>query len=538
MNYATLAVRFILFAVALLAVLALIGSDPRAGQLAITTLTLASLIVSIALPVGTLLAVLITRTSLPGRRCVLLLLGILLFLPLYVQASAWDAGFGQQGWCAQWLGNTAQPWLFGMRAAVWIHSLAALPWVTLIVGLSLEQVDADIEEQALVDVGALQTLLWVTLPLALPGIVAAALFVAVTTAAEMTVTDLYRVRTYAEELYTNLALTADASDAALALWPQLALVTLLCVFALMATKSLVPSGDRTAQRHSVEFALGAWRWPLAILTVGTLLLIVSVPLANLFYKAGFTVDTSSGTPQRTWRAETLRLSTLPASVDPRQWECGHEYLTTTSLGALVGTLSLLMGVPLAWLACRGSLAAWPALVLIVLGLALPGPLIGLGTIVLFNQPDSAWLAWLYDRTIVPAALAITMRTLPLAILVLWYSFRSIGRDQIESALVDGAGYGTILLKIVIPQRLPALAIAWLGSFAMAAGDLSSSILVLPPGMLTIANHIFLLIHAGVHNEEAGLCLTQVAMFVAIAAVVFGLARVASAKTIPSPHAEG
>jgi hypothetical protein len=41
-------------------------------------------------------------------------------------------------------------------------------------------------------------------------------------------------------------------------------------------------------------------------------------------------------------------------------------------------------------------------------------------------------------------------------------------------------------------------------------------------MITVANQIFLLIHAGVHNEEAGLCLGQTAFFGVLSGIVLAL----------------
>ena len=497
--------------------------DVRAATLLLTTLRVTLGTALVALPLGTLLAVLLVKTDVPLKMLWLLTLSVLLFLPLYVQASAWDAGFGQQGWFSQWIGWTAVPLLRGERAVIWIHALAAVPWVVLIVGASLRQVEADLEELAQLDAAPWQVLLWVTLPQVWPGLLAATLLVMVGVATEMTVTDLYRVRTYAEELYTNLALTTDATEATLGIWPQLATIALLTLLAWQAAAGLVPRGERSSQRRDVLWELGAWRGLGLLLLALFSLTAVGVPIANLIYKAGFTVDASSGAPVRTWTLETARQATLPAALDPRRWECGDEYAVTLQLGLYVGTLSVLVAIPLAWLARSGGVRSWPALTVAVIGLALPGPLIGVLTIWLFNQPSGV-LPWLYDRTLLPTVLAIAIRTLPWATLLLWHAFRSLGDDQIESARTEGAGEWALLWRVVLPQRWPMLAMVWLGCFALASGDLTASILVVPPGMLTIANHIFLLIHAGVHNAEAGLCLTQTALFVGIAAGVLWFAR--------------
>ena len=81
----------------------------------------------------------------------------------------------------------------------------AVPWVALIVGLGLWRVEAELEEQALLNGSPATVFFRVTLPAVWPAIGVAAIWVLVTTTGEMTVTDLFIVRTYAEELYTRRA---------------------------------------------------------------------------------------------------------------------------------------------------------------------------------------------------------------------------------------------------------------------------------------------------------------------------------------------
>src|SRR6187399_2863309 len=108
--------------------------DPRVGRLWLNSARLASLTCLIALPLGTLLAAAIFKSDVPGRRTAAALAVGMLFIPLYLVTGAWDAGFGVQGWHT--LSNNPhlvhEPWLAGWRAAVWVHSLAAVPWVVLI----------------------------------------------------------------------------------------------------------------------------------------------------------------------------------------------------------------------------------------------------------------------------------------------------------------------------------------------------------------------------------------------------------------------
>ena len=183
--------------------------DPRTRLLAENTLLLVVACCGLSVPLGTVLAVLLVRSDLPWRRLLVLGLACLLFLPLYLQAAAWDAGFGRMGWLTLASEVLDRPWLIGWRATVWIHSVAAIPWVVLIVGIGLRYVEPELEEEALLCGTPFQVLANVTLRRATPAIGVAALWVAVWTAGEMTVTDIYGIRTYAEELYTGFALADD-----------------------------------------------------------------------------------------------------------------------------------------------------------------------------------------------------------------------------------------------------------------------------------------------------------------------------------------
>ncbi len=122
---------------------------------------LSGTVCAISVPLGTLLAWLLWRTDLPGRKFFLALLGVMIFVPLYLQAGAWQAGFGDQGWFT--LAAHTSAWLAGWRGAIWIHSMAALPWVVGIVGIGFKLIEPELEEQALLDGSARQVFFRVSL---------------------------------------------------------------------------------------------------------------------------------------------------------------------------------------------------------------------------------------------------------------------------------------------------------------------------------------------------------------------------------------
>ena len=185
-----------------------IVSGPAAGITTSITLLLAAGTCVISLPLGTAFAMLLRRTDVFGRRLALAVAGGMLMVPLYLQAAAWDAGFGQLGWYSSVSAGPAfPPLLSGWTAAIWVHGMAAVPWVVLLVSIALAGVEPELEEDALLDGSTRQVFLHVTLPRMigrhsrrLAG------WVVLSASVEMTVTDLFRVRTYAEEIYTGFAL--------------------------------------------------------------------------------------------------------------------------------------------------------------------------------------------------------------------------------------------------------------------------------------------------------------------------------------------
>jgi iron(III) transport system permease protein len=478
--------------------LAGVAADPRAALLAAHTVGLAGAVVLASAPLGSLLALLLVRTDMPLRRVSLALVGALLFIPLYVQAAAWQAGFGLTGWFRSVAPGA--PWLEGWHGAVWVHTAAAIPWVTLIVAVGLRLVEPELEEEALLEGPAWRVFRRVTLRAGLGSLATAALWVALGVAAEMTVTDLFRVRTYAEELYTDFAVEPGAvSITALG---SAAVTALLALAALgLAARLATPARPDSLGRPFV-FRLRRARWPAALAVWAIIFPLAAVPLGSLAYKAGVVVSkTEEGAFVRAW--SVVKCLTIVAESP---WEYAREFRWSLELGVLAATTALVVGLALAWLARRGGMRAAPAVLATALTLAIPGPLIGIGLAWLLDRPDSPALNVLYDDDRFRPWLALTVRALPLVTLVLWHALRSLAPGPLDAAATEGAGRWRRLWRIALPQRVAAVAVAWVVGLAVALGDLAASILTLPPGVETLAVRIFGLLHSGVEDEVAGISL--------------------------------
>jgi iron(III) transport system permease protein len=528
-QHGVLATVLVAGVIVLLAAL-MFATDSRTASLLGNTLRLAGATSLIAIPVGTFLAFALLRTNMVGRPLIVVVLATMLFVPLYLQAAGCDAGFGRQGWLSLSQGTLAAPLLTGWRAVIWIHSIASVPWVVLIVGIRLRYAEPDLEDAALLDASAAQVLFRITLRRAMPAVLVAALWIVITTAGEITVTDLYQVRTYAEEIYSNVPSYGEFGIHGLAALPGMLLVTGLTLVALFTASSILPPAHVTLPAEQRVIPLGRWRWVTSGVVLLVVVLIAGLPLLNLCINAGMTVGYMEGQPFRFW-SETKFVRIVMASP----FEFLDEFRWTNVIGNVVGLAAVALAGPLAWVARQRAGRSWLVLLPIAACLALPGPIIGLSVIWLLNRDASPLLIWLYDHTILAPCLATLVRAFPIAMLITWFSLRTVSADVLDAASADGAGGLARMIHIAIPQRKMAIVVAWFAAVVIATGDLSASILVTPPGVSTIPIRVFGLLHAGVDDQVAGLCLAMVGEFVILAAVTITIIRAAENRVRAQRH---
>jgi ABC-type Fe3+ transport system permease subunit len=319
------------------------------------------------------------------------------------------------------------------------------------------------------------------------------------------------------------------------LWGGLVLSTIVAFAVIAGARRLFAELADAPQRAPWIWRLRAGCWPGAILLWSIVLLLAGVPLANLVYKAGVQVTATETGRVREW--SPVKLAESVAAV-PGQFH--GEMLLSACLGAAAATAALAIALLLAWsLRTTSSLSLWEragvrvncrwaSLLLIALCLTIPGPLLGLAVIRLLDQPPDSPLsgfAWLYDSNFAPW-LVQTIRALPIATLVLWPALASIPQVMLDTAATDGAGRWRQLMLIAMPQRWPAIAAAWLIALAIAVGELAATVLVMPPqrGATALSIQVFQLLHYGVDDRVAAICLVMVFAIAAITGIAAALLK--------------
>ena len=501
-----------------------IAADERVRGLAINTLQMVFGSIAVAVPIGTLLALLLVRTDLPAKKFTTLALTILLMVPLYLQAAAWESGWGRLGWYTMSPDNPQEPLLTGLAAVVWIHGIAGIPWVTLIVAAALWYSDSQLEDEALLDASSLRVVGQVTLRRAAVAILVAALWVGVRASAEIAVTDLYRYRSYSEEFYTQLALSESVSfdNVWRFVLPPLFLVLVCSLGMLNLARRIVPPVLTDWLQSGRQFQLQAWRWPIACCVGLLLLVIVGCPLGSLIYKCGQVVVQSEGERLRSWSLFEFAQKLGDVPVRYRQ-----EFQVTLLLGIVSSSCALAIAIPLSWWARMQSMGNVVVGVIVAIGLAVPAPLLGLSILRLFRNHLGDVGRKIESTTIASPVLTLTLRVLPLVIMCCWSVLRTIPKEQFDAAATEGANTFGRLIWIALPQRVVMWVSVWFLGLVWSCGELSASIVVMPPQLKsTIPILLFGKIHMGVRNEESALCLVMIGTLclLAVAIMAFGRAK--------------
>ncbi len=480
------------------------GTMPRSLRLALESLGLVAGAVGLAVPLGTLLAVLLARTDLAGRNLWLVLLSLAAFVPLPLHATAWLGAFGNAG--RQQAFGLA-PILVGRFGAAVVHALAALPWVVVLVALGLRAVEPELEEQARLEMSSIRVLWSVTLRRALAAIAAACLAVAVLTGGDMTVTDLLQVRTYAEESYLAYSLGLGPGGAAAVTLPPLLLLAVAIALLMRVLAAIDPARLASPRTLGRQVEIGRARGLISLATGLVLACLVALPLATLLWRAGRVGGNAALGQGPSWSITGLA-GTLRQAWSDLARPLGYTLLLASAAGLIATALAW----GLAWKARRARAWAWGLVAVLALLLAAPGPVVGMALVLAYRGFHS-----IYNSSLM-IIMAESARALPFAILLLWPFVRAFPRDHLDAAALDGLNPARQLLQVALPLLKGPLAAAWVVCVVVALGELPATNLATPPGTPPVSVLLWGLLHTGVESRVAGVALLLLGVIAALGLV--------------------
>ncbi len=467
------------------------------------SLTLATFTAGCATLLGVPLGLLLGKTDLPFRRALAVLLSIPLLLPPYMLAVCWFNLLASNGVLARVIPARAlellSGWLFDLPGCLWVLVSAFMPVVMILTLVYLHAVNPRLEEAGRLITGWPAILHHVTLPMILPGILFGGILVFLLALGEVGVPMFLRYPVFPVETLTQFSAFYDFGAAAAAATPLLAVtllvLTLERLYLREKTYRLRPT---TPGRRMLLVPLGRWR-ASALLAVGLLAAaIVVLPLLALI------------------------VSSLSPFAYPQAWSKAADSLGRSLVFATAGaTLLTVFGFFCGYLIHHRALRLWRAVdTLTLLMFTLPGTVIGVGLIAIWNRPGTGFLYASAAMVILAYLAQYTALTSRITLATL----ANVPQSLEEAAQMTGAPWLARMGHVVVPAALPGVMAAWLIGFIFCLRDLGASMLVYPAGQDTLPVRIYTLMANGAPSLISALCVILVAVTLISLAILSSLFR--------------
>lgn len=467
----------------------------RMAPLLVQTAGLLLVTSAIVMPLGIAIALAMQNAKQKWQTVTRIVLMMGLATPMTVATVAWH----QIRW-----GHWA-PFGQGLFPAAVLSATIALPWVVLIIDAGLATLDPVAEDAARLETSALVCAVRVTCPSVCGFILLAGLWVAAQVANEIVVTDMLQVRTFGEELYTQMvspgtetaAAATSAVSRALAANLPLSLVMLAASLRIGWALRKIPVVHLDLRRGNGAVA----RWP-GSLALAVAASAVFVPIVNLVRQSGASTQgfVASSAIRSWWEAAVVNRQLLVESL-----------VAAMFTGMACSALAMVV----CWQARQSRFLRRFVLVLAALTLAVPGPVVGLGlreAIDLIVGVEERWggsmgRAVLYDGpSLLPAAWAWLIRGWPIAIAVWWPDIARLPVEFGDATRLESGSWLARMRHDLWPTLGRTFATAAGLVAVLSLGEVSASRLVATPGGQSMAHDVFARMHYGITPELAAMCL--------------------------------
>ncbi|MBN3781199.1 iron ABC transporter permease [Burkholderia sp. Ac-20345] len=492
-----------------------IFSDPDFWSAVKNSFIIAGGMLFISIPLGGILAFLMVRTDLPGRRWLEPLLLTPVFVSPMVLAFGYVVAAGPVGFYSVWFkelfGVQSVPWnVYSIFAITVIVGLTHVPHVYLYSSAALRNLGSDVEEAARVT-GArpFRVALDVSLPMTMPALLFAGVLVFFL---GFEVFGLPLVlgdpeghlvlATYLYKLTNKLGVPSYHLMAAVAVCiVAITFPLVLLQRRLLKTANRFVTVKGKAGRATV-LPLGVWRWVALAIVSLWLMLTVIVPISGIVLRA-FVTNWGEGVAL----AEVLTLSNFIELFE--QDNLVRAIINTLGIGVIGGALAIGFYSLVAFAGHRRPDWATKLLdYLVLLPRAVPGLLAGLAFLWIFlfvpglrELKNSMWSIWIAYTVV---WLAYGMRLIQSALL-------QVGPELEEAGRSVGATRSRVSLDVTLPLVRFGLLAAWLLIFMIFEREYSTAVYLLSPGTEVIGALLVSLWATGAVDQVAALSVINIAM---------------------------
>jgi iron(III) transport system permease protein len=478
-----------------------------------STLIVATGMTAVAVPLGALLAFLVVRTDLPGRRWLETALLIPIFLSPVVIAFGYVVAVGPVGFLTLLYRGAfgKAPWnLYSLASVTVIAGLTHIPHAYLYTSATLRAMGSDLEEAAAVAGAGTARIAWtVSLPMVRPALLYSGVLVFFLGfelfGLPLILGDpegLLVLSTYLYKLTNRLGVPSYQ------LMAVVAVVIMVIAFPLvwLQRQLLGVPGRFVSMRGKgikhVPLRLGRWRWAALSLVLAWLVATVVTPLAGVFLRA-FVTTWGEGVRLR----EVLTLEHFTELFDYPNLVRG--VVNTAVIGVVGGALAVACYAAIA-LAQHRWQSHWAKALdyLVMVPRGMPGLVAGLAFFWVFlfvkplaplrATPVSLWIAYSV------VWLAYGMRLISGALL-------QVGPELEEVALTMGASRGQVTRDVTLPLIRFGLLGSWLLVFLIFVREYSTGVYLLGPGSEVIGSLIVSLWATGAIDIVSALSVINVVL---------------------------
>ncbi|WP_321805739.1 iron ABC transporter permease [Burkholderia sp. BCC1993] len=492
-----------------------IFTDPDFWSAVKNSFIIAGGMLFISIPLGGILAFLMVRTDLPGRRWIEPLVLTPVFVSPMVLAFGYVVAAGPVGFYSVWFkelfGVQSVPWnVYSIFAITMIVGLTHVPHVYLYSSAALRNLGSDVEEAARVT-GArpFRVALDVSLPMTMPALLFAGVLVFFL---GFEVFGLPLVlgdpeghlvlATYLYKLTNKLGVPSYHLMAAVAVCiVAITFPLVLLQRRLLKTANRFVTVKGKAGRATV-LPLGVWRWVALAIVALWLMLTVIVPISGIVLRA-FVTNWGEGVAL----AEALTLQNFVELFE--QDNLVRAIVNTLGIGVIGGAVAIGFYSLVAFAGHRRNDWATKLLdYLVLLPRAVPGLLAGLAFLWIFlfvpglrELKNSMWSIWIAYTVV---WLAYGMRLIQSALL-------QVGPELEEAGRSVGATRSRVSLDVTLPLVRFGLLAAWLLIFMIFEREYSTAVYLLSPGTEVIGALLVSLWATGAVDQVAALSVINIAM---------------------------
>ena len=448
--------------------------DPLLTTSALATLS-ALICCAVAAPMGWLVA----RTDMPLRRTVRILVTASFVTPPFLGAIAWELLAAPNSGLLNQLYReiTGAPQdvhllnIYSFAGLVFVISCYTFPYVFVLVANALDRTPGDLEDaSAILGAKAWDTALRITIPLALPAVLAGALVAflqAMTLFGSPAILAMPAgFHTMTTKIWSLFQFPPKPELAAAASLPLLVLTVILlrAEHMVLGRRGYSVVGGKNSEPRIVR--LGFYRWLMLAVALTVLMCPVFLPYFALL-NASFSKVASHLVSLNNFTLQNLHFVFFELSATPLALR------NTFILGIMAATAGTILALVISYVTARRAVTGYRALgFLATAPVAIPGIVLGVGLFFSYTRPPFVLYGTLWILLIAFVTLAM-----PAAYQQLQSAFRSVHPELEDASRILGATRLRALWQITAPLLRTSVIATWCFIFVGVIRELSAAIML-------------------------------------------------------------